>query len=111
MICLGISSPGFMSEVEIETAEVQGPPCLSAREVLCHMPVFQVSMIGDNVERLRETLQIVSPVFEGTDDGEHLFVVDLVISFCFNHGLGPEGDRMLEVVFQFFFFFFFLVFH
>jgi len=98
-ICLGVSSPGFMSEMEIETAEVQGPLCLLMCEVLCRVPIFQVSMVGDNVEHLREAFQIVLPVFESTNDGKHLLIIDLVILFGFDHRLGSEDDRMPEVVF------------
>jgi hypothetical protein len=42
-------------------------------------------MIGNNVEGLREAFKIVPPVLEGADDCEHLFVVDLVVSFRLDH--------------------------
>ena len=41
--------------------------------------VSKVVMIGPNFENLEVSLEIVSPVFEGLDDGKEFFVVNVVV--------------------------------
>src|SRR6267154_4027790 len=91
---LGVSGPRLMCEAKVKAAEVQGPLCLLMREVLCCTPVLEVAVVRDDVERLRETFEVMSPIFEGMDDGKHFLIVDLIVLLCFDHRLGPECYRM-----------------
>ncbi|OSI38053.1 hypothetical protein BST65_00325, partial [Bradyrhizobium canariense] len=50
-IGLGVGLSGTMGEREVETGKIEGPPGLSSTKVLCRAPVFQVGMIGDDLER------------------------------------------------------------
>ena len=38
------------------------------------------------------------PVFEGVDDGEHLFVIDFIVAFGFDHRLRSKSNGMPAVV-------------
>jgi len=42
----------------------------------------------------------VPPLLEGSDDCQHLLVMDLVVPFDGGQGLGEEGDRVPLFVFQ-----------
>ena len=53
-ICLGVSSSGLMGEMKIKMTKVQRPSRLLTCEVLCCLPVFQISVVRDDVEGLRE---------------------------------------------------------
>jgi len=46
------------------------------------------------------TLNKVPPLLEGSDDCQHLLVVDLVVPFDGGQGLGEEGDRVPLFVFK-----------
>jgi hypothetical protein len=54
-------------------------------EVLRSTPVLQIAVIQDDVEGARKAFKVVSPVFESSDDGKHLFVVYLVVAFGICH--------------------------
>ena len=82
---MGVSGPRLMCEVKVKAAKVQGPSCLLACEVLCCMPVLEVAVVRDDVEWLRETFEVMLPIFEGADDGKHFFIIDLVVLLCFDH--------------------------
>jgi hypothetical protein len=85
-VSLGIGLARTVCKTEVEPGEVQCPMCLLLAEVLSSSPVFQVGVVGDNLEGLRETLQEVAPVLESFNDGQHLMVVNLVVAFCREHG-------------------------
>ena len=55
-------------------------------------------MIGPYLKRFGETLEIVSPVFQGFGNSEHLFIIDLVVTLGLVHGLGSERDWMPEAI-------------
>ena len=54
---------------------------LSLREVLGLHEVHQVVVIHVNLESIRCGFQIVPPALGSFDDGQHLFVMNRVISF------------------------------
>ena len=68
---------------------------------MCCTPILEVVVVGNDVEWLRETFEVMLPVFEGVDDGQHFSVIDLVVTFCVCHGLGAISYRMPEVVVKF----------
>ena len=45
-------------------------------------------------------LDKVPPLLEGSDDCQHLLVVDLIVPFDGGQGLGEEGDRVPLFVFR-----------
>ena len=49
------------------------------------MPILEVVMVGDDVERLRETFEVIPPVFKGMNDSKYFSVIDLIVMFCVCH--------------------------
>ena len=39
-------------------------------------------MIGENLDGEGRTMEVMSSGFEGTDDGQELLIVDIVVPFC-----------------------------
>ena len=50
------------------------------------------------MDRMQGSFEIVAPMFEAFDNGEHFAVVDIVIAFCGNTLPRPEGDGMEDAV-------------
>ncbi|EJF55266.1 hypothetical protein DICSQDRAFT_74825, partial [Dichomitus squalens LYAD-421 SS1] len=57
-------------------------------------PVLEVLVVRLNLELGGETFEVVTPRLQGTDNREHLLVVDLVVPFSIVHGLGVVCDRV-----------------
>ena len=45
------------------------------------MEIHQVLVVGEDLDGEKGTIEIVSPGFQGMDDGEELSVIDIVVSF------------------------------
>jgi len=86
--------------MEVEAAEIERPACLTATEVLCCSPVLEVLVVRDNMKGLRKAFEIVLSVFQCANNGQHFFIVYLVVAFSVDHELGTEGNRVSEVVIQ-----------
>ena len=72
---------------------------MAARKFLLSTEVSEVVVVGPDFKRVRSTFKVVSEEFEGADDGKEFFVVDVVVLFCGNEGVGIEGDRVPAVEF------------
>jgi len=55
---------------------------LSAVEDLCGGKVFQVFVIGNDINRMQSAIQIVSPDSEHFVDSVEFLVVNIVVEFC-----------------------------
>ena len=51
-------------------------------------------MIGDHVDGVAQTFEVVASCLEHLEDHEEFFVVDVVIKFSTRKGMGVEGDRV-----------------
>jgi len=60
-------------------------------EFLSHHEVLQVLVVCSDFYWVSGSLQEVPPLFQCTDDSEHLFVMDLVIPFHRKQGLAVKG--------------------
>jgi len=47
-------------------------------------------MVGEDLNWERGAMEVVSPGFEGVDDGKEFTIIDIVVSFCL-------GERLREV--------------
>jgi hypothetical protein len=97
-VSLGVSSSWFMCEVEVETAEIKGPLGLTTGKDLSCSPVLKIPMVGDDVKGEGKFFKVVSPVFEGLNDGEHFFVIDLVVSFSVDYRFQVKGNEVPKIV-------------
>lgn len=68
--------------------------CLAASEVLGSVPILQIMVVRDDVKWLREALEVVLPVFEGTNDCQHFLVIDLIVLLSISYGLRLKGNWM-----------------
>ena len=44
-------------------------------------------MIGENLDGEGGTMEVMSPGFDGTDDGQEFTVIDIIVPFCWGEGL------------------------
>jgi hypothetical protein len=49
-------------------------------EFLGDSKVFEVFVVSPDLDRVESTFKVMSPFLQSSDDGEHLGVMDLVIS-------------------------------
>ena len=61
-ICLSVRDSRLVSELELETTKVEGPPRLSTTQVQHHPPIFKVPVVSDNLKGVRKTFEIMPPV-------------------------------------------------
>ena len=54
---------------------------LATVEFLSHHEVLQVLVVCPDLDWVPGSFQKVSPLFQRMDDSEHLFVMDLIVSF------------------------------
>ena len=47
--------------------------------------------------KFRTSLQVVTPVLKGSDDGQHFPIPNLIITLCLIHGLGEIGYRVCYI--------------
>jgi len=87
-------------ECKIEAGEVKGPSGLPPVQLLgCH-EVLQVLVVRPDLALMFCALDKVSPLLEGSDDRQHLLVMDLIVSLDGGQGFGEEGDRVPLFVFR-----------
>ena len=59
-------------------------------------------MVGNDIYRKRQAIQVVLPNSESLEDSEELFVVDIVIKLGGIKGVGVKADGMNFAVFKFY---------
>ena len=77
---------------EIESWQILGPAHLVAHEDLCSWKVFKIFVIGDHIDGVAWTFEVVAPCLERLKDREEFFVVDIVVKFGTQKGVGLESD-------------------
>ena len=86
-------------ECEVEAGEVERPSGLPLVQLLGRHEVLQVLMVRPDLALMFHALDEVLPLLEGSDDRQHLLVVDLIVPLDRGQGLGEEGDRVPLFVF------------
>jgi hypothetical protein len=66
---------------KIKPGKVEGPPSLVVVELLCYHKVLQVLVVHPDFKLVISTFQEMAPVFQSSDDCQHLLVVDLIVTF------------------------------
>src|SRR6202795_4090808 len=82
-------------EGEVEAGQVERPSGLVAVEFLGGLEVLQVLMVRPDLERLAGPFQVVSPLFQCSDDCQHFHVMDLVVAFDRGQAFGLKSNRMV----------------
>src|ERR1700728_4126973 len=84
----------LMVEREVETGQVERPACLATVEFLCCTEVLQVFVVCPDFDGMACSLKVMPPLLQGTDDREHLGVVDLVVTLHRTEAFGQESHWM-----------------
>ena len=74
-----IKSAWFVDDCEVKLGEEKGPSGLSSGQFLFRMEVRKVVMVGPNFEILGVSFKVMSPMFEGFDDGKEFFIVNVIV--------------------------------
>jgi len=87
-------------ECKVEAGEVEGPSGLPPVQLLSRHEVLQVLVVRPDFALMFRAFDKVPPLLEGSDDCQHLLVMDLVVPFDRGQGLGEEGDQVPLFVFR-----------
>ena len=68
-----------MLKFDFKMQKVKRSLSLSLIEFLGCLEVFQVLVVSPHFDMMLHTFKEVPPLFEGMNDSQHLFVMDLVI--------------------------------
>ena len=71
-----------MDHFQVEVGKIDEPMGLSTVEVLGGTEVGEVFMIGKDLDRKWGSMEVMSPGFQGSDDGKEFSVIDVVVLFC-----------------------------
>jgi len=72
---------GIVVESKAKADEVQGPMSLITVEFLSCYKVLKVLIVCPNFYWIDYFFKEMSPLFQGPDDSQYLFVMDLIILF------------------------------
>jgi len=87
-------------ECEVEAGEVERPSGLPPIQLLSCHEVLQVLVVHPDLALMFRALDKVLPLLEGSDDRQHLLVVDLIVPLDGGQGLGEERDWVPLFVFR-----------
>jgi hypothetical protein len=59
--------------------------------------VLEVFVVGSNNDRVIGTQEVGVATFKSVDNGSHLFIMDVIVSFCWEEGMEVEGDRVSSI--------------
>ena len=76
---------------QVEVCKVDEPAGLSSVEVLGGTEVGEVFVVGEDLDWEGGSMEVVSPRFQGSDDGEEFSVVNVIVPFCWGERLGEVG--------------------
>jgi len=83
-----------MNQLEVEASQVQRLLSLVTVEFLSCYEVLQVLVVRPDFHQVTSSFQKMPPLFQCTDDSEHLFVMDLVVPFHRRQGFAIESHWM-----------------
>jgi len=84
-----------MNQLEVEASQVQRLLGLATVEFLSRHEVLQVLVVRPDFHWVASSFQKVPPLFQRTDDSEHLFVMDLIVPFHWRQGFAIESHWVL----------------
>jgi len=86
-------------ECEVEAGEVERPSGLPLVQLLGRHEVLQVLVVRPDLALMFRALDEVPPLLEGSDDCQHLLVMDLVVLLDGGQGFGEESDQVPLFIF------------
>ena len=61
--------PRCVGDLEVESGKIQGPSCLSSRQLARFLEDLKVLVVREDVDGMGGTFEVMSPFFQGLDDG------------------------------------------
>ena len=83
-----------VDDFEVKISKIKQPLGLSAVEVLSLMEIHQVFLVSKDLYGKGGAMEVVSPRFQGTDDGKEFLVINVVVSFSRDEQLREIRTRM-----------------
>ena len=74
-----VKGAGFVDNVEVKLGKKEGPASLAMGKFLFGSKVGKIVMIRPNFERNWMSFKEMLVCFEGTDDGQEFFIMDVVV--------------------------------
>jgi hypothetical protein len=71
---------------------------LASVELLSNTKIFEIFVVCPDLYRVVSCLKVMSPLFEPSDDGKHLGIVNLVVLLDRIECFRQEGNRMPGIV-------------
>jgi hypothetical protein len=81
-------------DCEMEVSKDLRPSDLVAAKVVSGSKILKIPVVSENFSWLGRKFQIVSPMFEGNNDGQEFLVIDLIVHFSREELARVEGNRM-----------------
>ena len=79
-----------MDHFEVKVGKVDKPTRLATVKRLGLMEIGQILVVSENLYQKRRAMEVVTPGFQGANDGEEFAVTDVVVVF-------GGGERLREV--------------
>ena len=89
-VWLAHAGPRLLLQCEVKAQEVERPSSLPAIELLCDSKVFEVLVVGEDLNWMARPLKVVAPFLETSNYRQHFHVVDLIVAFDWTEHLGQE---------------------
>ena len=86
------------SDDEVELRQVLGPLDLMSCQEFGGGKIFEVLVIRDDINWSRSSFEVMSPNFEGFENGQEFLVMYIIVQLCGVKSLGVKSDRMYLVV-------------
>ena len=84
-------------DLEVELGEELGPSSLLYIQSLSYHKILKGLVISQHLELFfsLESFQLCSPLLECLDNGQHFFIIDLIVLLSIRYSLGVEYNRIL----------------
>jgi hypothetical protein len=71
---------------------------LALVELLSDAKIFEILVVCPDLYRVASSFKVMSPLFEPSNDGKHLSIVDLIVSLDRIECFRQEGNRVPGIV-------------
>jgi len=84
---------------KIELEEVLEPLCLPLDQDIDSRKILKVFMIHNNINRISQAFQVVSPNLESFKNGKQFLVIYIIVQLCYIESTGVKGHQMNFIFF------------
>ena len=84
---------------KVELGEVLGPLRLPSGQYLSSRKILKVFMICNNINKIDQTFQIVSPNLKSFKDNKQFLVICVIIQLCHSESMEVKSNWMNFIIF------------